>query len=248
MKPKLIAGNWKMNGSLNFGLTLAKEILNGGSTHNCEYLICPPFTVIKSIGDVISGSKITLGGQDCHANMSGAHTGDISANMLSEIGCTYAILGHSERRADHTESDSLIKLKAEAAHTSGLTAIICVGEGSTERESGKALDIVGQQILDSLPLGAVASNTVIAYEPIWAIGTGKTPTLYQITQMHLHIKSVLNDLISPEEAKSIRTLYGGSVNSENSEDILNCEGVQGALIGGASLKSESFLAIGRSCP
>tara|TARA_Y100001934_G_scaffold187548_1_gene221263 strand:+ start:1604 stop:2350 length:747 start_codon:yes stop_codon:yes gene_type:complete len=248
MTRMLIAGNWKMNGDISMAQDLATTIARGGGTSNCEYLLCPPFTVIQTVADAIGDSGISLGGQDCHAAESGAHTGDISIGMLTELGCRYVIVGHSERRSNHDESDADVKAKAEAAVGSGLTAIVCVGESEAERGSGNALAVVGGQVASSLPDAASATNTVIAYEPVWAIGTGKVPTLAQIAEMHLHIQSVLAQVLDSDSAKNFRILYGGSVNAENADEILRTDGVGGALVGGASLKAESFLAIGRSCP
>ena len=248
MARMLIAGNWKMNGDLNKARELAKAIKEGSAAHDCEYLLCPPATALSTIADSLKGSGVSLGGQDCHAEASGAHTGDISVGMLSDIGCEYVIVGHSERRSDHMESDATVKAKAETAQAGGLTAIICVGESDAQRESGEALSVVETQITQSLPNGATSSNTVIAYEPIWAIGTGKVPTLEQITEMHLHIQSVLQREMHGDSPESTKLLYGGSVNVENAVKILRCAGVTGALLGGASLKADSFLAIGQSCP
>jgi triosephosphate isomerase len=248
MERMLIAGNWKMNGELNMARKLAKAIREGSDKHGCEYLICPPATALSTIAKSLKGSVVSLGGQDCHAEVSGAHTGDISARMLSDIGCKYVIVGHSERRSAHMESDETVKVKAETAQAAGLTAIICVGESNAQRELGDALSVVETQVTQCLPNGATSLNTVIAYEPIWAIGTGKVPTLEQITEMHLHIQSVLNRQMGGHSPESTKLLYGGSVNAENADKILRCAGVMGALVGGASLKANSFLAIGQSCP
>ncbi len=246
----LIAGNWKMNGQLQAAEDLVRSIRGAAKDDGCEYLVCPPFTALSTVASILRepGSRLSLGAQDCHAAASGAHTGDISVGMLRDIGCQYVIVGHSERRGNHGESDSDVRLKAEAAHAGGLTAIICVGESDQQRMAGTALSTVEAQIVGSLPEGANAVNTVIAYEPVWAIGTGKTPTLEQISEMHIHMQSVLKDRISDSPAASLRLLYGGSVNPGNAAEILKCQGVDGALIGGASLEADSFLAIGRSCP
>jgi len=248
MTRMLIAGNWKMNGELDMARELAVAIKEGSSAHNCEYLLCPPATALSSVAEQLKDSGVSLGGQDCHAEASGAHTGDISVGMLSDIGCQYVIVGHSERRSDHRESDTVVKAKAEAAQAGGLTAIICVGESDSQRESGEALSVVEGQVTNSLPSGATSSNTVIAYEPVWAIGTGKVPTLDQITEMHLHIQSVLKREMGGNSPESTKLLYGGSVNAKNADEILQCDGVTGALVGGASLQADSFLAIGQSCP
>jgi triosephosphate isomerase len=244
----LIAGNWKMNGELNMARELANAIKEGSTAHSCEYLLCPPATALSTIAELLKDSDVSIGGQDCHAEASGAHTGDISVEMLSNIGCEYVIVGHSERRSGHMESDATVKVKAETAQAGGLVAIICVGESHTQRESGEALSMVETQVTQSLPNGATSSNTIIAYEPVWAIGTGKVPTLEQITEMHLHIQSVLQREMHGDSPESTKLLYGGSVNAENAYKILRCAGVTGALVGGASLKADNFLAIGQSCP
>ena len=248
MTRMLIAGNWKMNGDISMAQNLATTIAREGDGSNCEYLLCPPFTAIQTVAAAIGEGGISLGGQDCHAAEAGAHTGDISVGMLTNLGCGYVIVGHSERRSNHGESDADVKAKAEAAVEGGLTAIVCVGESEAERESGDALAVVGSQVASSLPDAASATNTVIAYEPVWAIGTGKVPTVEQIAEMHIHIQSVLAQELGNDSAKTVRILYGGSVNAENADEILRTEGVGGALVGGASLKAKSFLAIGRSCP
>lgn len=248
MARMLIAGNWKMNGELNMARELAVAIKEGSPAHSCEYLLCPPATALSSVAELLKGSGVSLGGQDCHADASGAHTGDVSVGMLSDIGCQYVIVGHSERRSDHMESDATVKAKAEAAQAGGLTAIICVGESDSQRESGEALSVVEAQVTNSLPSGATSSNTVIAYEPVWAIGTGKVPTLDQITEMHLYIQSVLKSEMGGDLPELTKLLYGGSVNAGNADKILQCDGVTGALVGGASLQADSFLAIGQSCP
>ena len=248
MTRMLIAGNWKMNGDISMARNLATTIAREGDFSNCEYLLCPPFTAIQTVATAIGNSGVALGGQDCHATESGAHTGDISVGMLSDLGCRYVIVGHSERRSNHDESDADVKAKAEAAIRAGMTAIVCVGESEAARELGDALAVVGSQVASSLPDAARATNTVIAYEPVWAIGTGKVPTVEQIAEMHLHIQSLLTQQLGNDSAKTVRILYGGSVNAGNAHEILRTDGVGGALVGGASLKAESFLAIGRSCP
>lgn len=248
MTRMLIAGNWKMNGELNMARELAVAVKEGSAAHSCEYLLCPPATALSTVAMSLKNSGVSLGGQDCHAEAAGAHTGDISVGMLSDIGCRYVIVGHSERRSNHMETDAAVKAKAEAAQSTGLTAIICVGESDAQRESGAALSVVETQVTQSLPNSATSSNTVIAYEPVWAIGTGKVPTLEQITEMHLHIQSVLKREMGGDSPESTKLLYGGSVNGENADKILRCDGVNGALVGGASLKADSFLSIGQSCP
>jgi len=248
MHKALIAGNWKMNGDTATARELAGAIAADSHAHACEYLVCPPFTALTEVSGVLADSGVLLGAQDCHIAASGAHTGDVSVGMLSDIGCHYVIVGHSERRSDHGESNALVKSKAAAALKGGLSVIICVGESELERESGTALATVQGQVVGSLPETSNSTNTVIAYEPVWAIGTGKVPTTAQISEMHLHISSVLENEMSESDAASTRLLYGGSVNPENAKEILRCSRVNGALVGGASLKAETFLAIGQSCP
>lgn len=252
----LIAGNWKMNGlgpgrgGLD-GLVLVADLLakiGAGPTPNGDLLVCPPATLISRVAAILGskGNVIALGGQDCHAAESGAHTGDISAEMLAEAGCRYVIVGHSERRTDHAESDSVVRAKASAAHRAGLIAIVCVGESEGERLAGKANDVVGRQLAGSLPEGASAANTVVAYEPVWAIGTGRTPTAEDIAAMHRFIRDSLKGRIGDSEL--VRILYGGSVKPSNAAEILKIRDVDGALVGGASLKASDFLAIAQACP
>jgi len=248
MPKALIVGNWKMNGDIGTARKLAGAIVAGSSTSNCDYLICPPFTALSEVSGVLQGGVVRLGAQDCHAAASGAHTGDISVGMLSDIGCQYVILGHSERRSSHGESNALVKSKATAALEGGLSVIICVGESELERKAGTALAMVEKQVVGSLPELSDSINTVVAYEPVWAIGTGTIPTTEEISEMHLHISSVLEREMSDPNAEAIRLLYGGSVNPKNSSEILRCARVNGALVGGASLEVASFLAIGESCP
>ena len=248
MPKALIVGNWKMNGDIGTARKLAGAIVAGSSTPNCDYLICPPFTALSEVSGVLEGGVVKLGAQDCHAAASGAHTGDISVGMLSDIGCQYVILGHSERRLSHGESNALVKSKATAALEGGLSVIICVGESELERKAGTALATVEKQVVGSLPELSDSINTVVAYEPVWAIGTGTIPTTEEISEMHLHISSVLEREMSDPNAEAMRLLYGGSVNPKNASEILRCARVNGALVGGASLEAESFLAIGESCP
>ncbi len=207
-----------------------------------DLLICPPATLVFTAAAVAIGTRIAIGAEDCHAKASGAHTGDISAEMLSDAGATYCIVGHSERRADHGESSALVKAKAEAALRAGLVAIVCVGETKDERVAGKALGIVRRQVKASLPDGATAQNTVIAYEPVWAIGTGLTPTVADVAEMHADIRRTLKAALKGE-ADGVRILYGGSVKPENAKTLLGVPDVNGALVGGASLKAVDFLAI-----
>lgn len=232
MPCKLAAGNWKMNG-LGADLDEVRALIAAHPSPHCGVLICPPATLLAPMAAMAKGSAVLLGGQDCHTGASGAHTGDISAAMLADAGARHVILGHSERRADHAESSDLVAAKARAAHAAGLTAIICVGETEAERDAGTTLDVVLTQLRASLPEGATAANTVIAYEPVWAIGTGRTPTLEQIAEVHDALRANLPD---PE----MSLLYGGSVKPGNAAEIFALSNVDGALVGGASLKAADF--------
>ncbi|WP_119678403.1 triose-phosphate isomerase [Indioceanicola profundi] len=244
----LIAGNWKMNGLRADGTALAAALvqrLKKADTARFDMLICPPATLIAPVGQVLEGSILALGGQDCHAAEKGAHTGDISAAMLADLGCRYVIVGHSERRQDHGESDATVRAKAAAAHKAGLIAIVCVGETEGQRDAGEAESVVTGQLKGSIPDGATAENTVIAYEPVWAIGTGRTPTNADIAAMHANIRTSLSGLVA--SADGVRILYGGSVKPGNAAEILAIDDVDGALVGGASLKDEDFWGIAASC-
>jgi triosephosphate isomerase len=239
----LVAGNWKMNG----GLAMLKEprllaAMLKDVKLKCDVMVCPPATIIRRVKSVLSGTKIRVGGQDCHWNPAGAHTGDISAEMLKEAGCSAVIVGHSERRANHGETDEIVASKARAANRAGLTAIICIGETLDERKAGNTLDVVSRQLEGSLPEGAAASNTVIAYEPVWAIGTGLTPTTAEVAEVHAHIRRRLGELMGAEGAGT-RILYGGSVKPSNAAELMGQPDVNGALVGGASLKASDFLGI-----
>lgn len=238
---KLAAGNWKMNGS---GAALAEltALVAAHPAPACEMLICPPATLIAQAAWTVRGSLLALGGQDCHPGASGAHTGDISAAMLKEAGAAYVILGHSERRADHGESDALVAAKAAAAMAAGLVAIVCVGETEAQRDAGQTLAVIGAQIDGSVPAGATAATLVVAYEPVWAIGTGRTPTLAQIAEVHAFLRARLTARIGTEAA-GVRLLYGGSVKPSNAAEIFAVADVDGALVGGASLKAADFGAI-----
>lgn len=242
----LIAGNWKMNGLVSDGRALAQAVAAGAAAAECDLLVCPPAALLSTVGAALDGSKVALGGQDCHPNASGAHTGDISAEMLSDIGCGFVIVGHSERRADHGESDGLVQSKAEAAHRAGLTAVVCVGETEAERDAGKANAVVAAQVLGSLPADASAANTVIAYEPVWAIGTGRTPTPEDVQDIHSHIRNAVSGSHGDDFAAQVRILYGGSVKPGNAKELMGLEDVDGALVGGASLVADDFLAIAAS--
>ncbi len=240
MPPRmLIAGNWKMNG-LSAMLSNLKAIADK-APEGPELLICPPATLINRA----AGYGIAIGAQDCHVAESGAHTGDISAPMVADAGAVAVILGHSERRASYAETDEIIADKARAAWAAGLTAIICVGETELERDAGAALSIVAGQIDGSVPQGATAANTVVAYEPIWAIGTGRTPTLTEIAEVHDSIRAQLSNRFGADGAQ-MRILYGGSMKPDNAAEILAIPNVDGGLVGGASLKAADFLAIARA--
>ena len=235
---KLAAGNWKMNG-LADALVEIDALAAAHPSPGCEVLICPPATLLSRLSDRASGTAIQTGAQDCHANATGAHTGDISAEMVADAGGAFIIVGHSERRADHEEDDATIRAKAEATWRAGLTAIICVGETLAEREAGRTIEVVGGQLAGSVPEVAKAANTVIAYEPVWAIGTGKVPTLEEIAEVHADIRSRLSDRFG-SEAANMRLLYGGSVKPSNAAEIFGVPNVDGALVGGASLKAADF--------
>jgi triosephosphate isomerase len=235
-----VAGNWKMNGRRADGIALAREIAERAKEpHACDLLVCPPATLLAAVGEALAGSGVALGGQDCHAAASGAFTGSISAEMLRDAGCSHVILGHSERRHGCGENDADIRAKALAAWRAGLIAIVCVGETLVEREAQIALAVVAGQLAGSLPDGATADRLIIAYEPVWAIGSGLTPTKRDIAEMH---KAIRNHIPS-----GTRILYGGSVNPKNAAEILALPEVDGALVGGASLKAEDFWAIAKAC-
>jgi len=244
----LIAGNWKMHGRRRAGLAEARAVVRGLSRRTqlaAEVLICPPAVLIPVLRTVLQGSPVALGAQDCHASPDGAHTGDLSADMLADAGCAFVIVGHSERRADHGESDRMVRAKAEAAHAAGLAAIVCVGETAAERRRGRTLQAVGGQLAGSLPKTATAANTVVAYEPVWAIGTGLTPTPEDVAEVHAMLRARLARRFR-EQGRAMRLLYGGSVNPGNAKTLLAIPEVNGALVGGASLKAASFLPIVRA--
>ncbi len=239
---KLIAGNWKMNGLRGVAQALAEAVRRGAGDIHAELLLCPPFTALAALEPVLRGSGIGLGAQDCHAKGSGAHTGDISAAMLADAGCRAVILGHSERRAEHGETDAAVRAKAEAAAATGLLPIVCVGETEAQREAGNAEAVVCAQVAASLPDGFAG---VLAYEPIWAIGTGRTPTQNDVAAMHAAIRrALLQRLGGP--GVGVRILYGGSVKPDNAASLLHLPEVGGALVGGASLDAAAFLAIARA--
>jgi triosephosphate isomerase (TIM) len=238
----LAAGNWKMNG-LMASLSEIRLIVAGAATAKCDVAVCPPATLIADAVRAAAGSRLMIGGQDCAPAPSGAFTGDISAEMIADLGAKIVIVGHSERRVAHGESDSIVRVKAEAAARAGLTAIICVGETGTEREAGKTNDVLDRQTKGSVPTGAKAGSFAVAYEPVWAIGTGLTPTPDEIAAAHAHIRSKLSETLGSGVAAATRLLYGGSVKADNARAIAAIEGVDGALVGGASLKAPEFLAI-----
>jgi triosephosphate isomerase len=245
----LIAGNWKMNGlkasSAEFEAMLAGA---SGVAGKADLLVCPPATLIAAFAEKARGSKgLAVGAQDCHPKASGAHTGDISAEMLADAGASAIIVGHSERRADHGESDVLVRQKAEAVWRAGLTAIVCIGETLEQRDAGQTLDICRGQLNASLPDAARADNLVVAYEPVWAIGTGLTPTTADVEQIHRFIRDILIARFNAEGTK-MRILYGGSVKPSNARELMAVANVNGALVGGASLKAADFLAIATGCP
>ncbi|MDO6727378.1 MAG: triose-phosphate isomerase [Cognatishimia sp.] len=241
MRRKLAAGNWKMNG-VTANLTELSAMKEAADTKQTDVLICTPAPLISRASVTAEGSNIAIGGQDCHANASGAHTGDVSAEMLVDAGADYVITGHSERRVDHGETDAIVAAKSTAAYDNDLVAVICLGESLQERESGKTLDVIGTQLKGSTPDAATAENTVIAYEPVWAIGTGKVPTLDQIAEVHDFIRAGLTERFG-DEGNGMRILYGGSVKPSNAAEIFAVSNVDGALVGGASLKADDFNAI-----
>jgi triosephosphate isomerase (TIM) len=239
LRKKLAAGNWKMNGLREDGAALARALADRSAATDsglaCDLLVCPPATLLSIVGGMLSGSGIFLGGQDCHANTKGAHTGDVSAEMLADLGCTYVILGHSERRHGHGETDAVVRDKLKGAWRAGLVAILCVGETQQQRQAGEAVSTVSAQLAESIPEGATPDNLVIAYEPVWAIGTGLTATTDDIAAMH--------DQIRARIPSGTRILYGGSVNPKNAAAILALVEVDGALVGGASLNADDFWTI-----
>ena len=243
----LIAGNWKMNG-LRGSVAEVEDLKDRLSekTPACDLLVCPPATLIMSFVEAARGSAIAIGAQDCHTARAGAHTGDISAEMIADAGATHVIVGHSERRSDHGENSTLVKAKAEAALGQNLVAIVCVGETEAEKDAGRTIDVVTEQVRASLPDNATADSVVIAYEPVWAIGTGRTPTIEDVRETHSAIRGELKSLIGKEGAR-MRILYGGSVKPSNAAELLAVSDVNGALVGGASLKAEDFWGIATAC-
>ena len=246
----LIAGNWKMNGLTADSVALVSGIAEkiAGAAAGCDVLVCPPFPLIATVAAAAQGSAIQVGAQDCHAKVSGAHTGDSSATLLKDVGCSYVIVGHSERRTDHAESDAVVKAKAAAGHAAGLVAIVCIGETLAQRDAGQTLDVNRSQLRGSLPDGADAVNTVIAYEPVWAIGTGRVATPEQAQEVHAAIRAELVAILGAEQAGKMRILYGGSMKPDNAQQLIALPDVDGGLIGGAALKVDDFVAIIRACP
>jgi triosephosphate isomerase (TIM) len=238
----LIAGNWKMNGVRADVAGIAEPLRGPAETLPCDLLVCPPTTLVHLVAQALAGSRVAVGAQDCHAEPCGAHTGDIAATMLKDAGAAWVILGHSERRGDHGETDAEVRAKVAAAMMAGLTPIVCVGETGAERLAGHQTAVVGRQLAGSLPEGFAG---VIAYEPVWAIGTGRTPTEDEVAAMHGHIRSTLLSRLG-EAGRGIRILYGGSVKPANATALLSLPEVGGALVGGASLRADDFLAIAQA--
>jgi triosephosphate isomerase len=242
----LIAGNWKMNGLKRSGAELEKIVVGAaGLRGKADLMVCPPATLLAAFADASRGSGVAIGAQDCHPEASGAYTGDLSAEMLADAGATAVIVGHSERRTLHGETDAQVRAKAMAAWRAGLLGIVCIGETRAEREGGKTLDVLGRQLDGSLPEGGTPTNLVVAYEPVWAIGTGLTPTPVDVAEAHRFIRGRISSRYGTTD---VRILYGGSVKPSNAQELLALADVDGALVGGASLKAEEFLAIAAACP
>ena len=237
---KLAAGNWKMNGTLA-SLAEVETLMHDCAGTGVEILICPPATLLRPMAERVSAGAVAVGGQDCHAKEAGAHTGDISAEQLRDAGAGYVIVGHSERRADHGETDAAVSAKAVAAHRAGIASVICVGETEAQRDANETLDVIARQLAGSVPDCATAANTVIAYEPVWAIGTGRTPTNDQIADVHAAMREALVARFA--DGAGFRLLYGGSVKPANAAEIFAIAHVDGALVGGASLKAADFAPI-----
>ncbi len=245
---KLIAGNWKMNGLRADGIALAQRIADWTRAErpSAALALFPPATLLAPLAELLAETEVALGGQDCHSAAKGAHTGDISAIMLADLGCRYVIVGHSERRQNHGETDAQVAAKAKAAHLAGLIAVVCVGESEAERDKGGALAVVTRQLTGSLPPASEAANTVVAYEPVWAIGTGRTAAPADVAEMHAAIRRHLVERAGAGD--QVRILYGGSVKPDNAGELLAVENVDGALVGGASLDAQSFIAIAKAAP
>ena len=241
MRRKLAAGNWKMNGTIE-ALDMIEDLSAAHADASCDILLCPPATLLASAAARAGTGPVAVGGQDCHTAAKGAHTGDVSAGMLAEAGATYVIVGHSERRETYGETDVAVCAKAKAAQEVDLTAIVCLGETLTQREAGETLAVIAKQLKDSVPQGSTGATLVVAYEPIWAIGTGKIPTMDEIAEVHALLRGDLTSLLGPE-GQNVRLLYGGSVKPDNAAAIFALPDVDGALVGGASLKTEDFSPI-----
>lgn len=243
----LIAGNWKMNGLSSACETIA-EVAKGLEQYSdaADCLICPPATLLSKVTETAKGSRLKTGAQDCHSATSGAHTGDVSAEMIADLGASYVIIGHSERRADHGETSEIVAAKAEAAFRAGLTPIICIGETLEAREAGRTIEVVSEQLAGSIPASAFGKAFVVAYEPVWAIGTGKVASTGQVGEVHDKVREILGERF-PGQADQTPILYGGSMKPDNAAELLAVENVDGGLIGGASLKAEDFLAIYAAC-
>ncbi len=242
MRKKLAAGNWKMNGT-EAQLAEVDSLIASHPDPKVDLLLCPPATLIERMARRIGTAQVAVGGQDCHAAVSGAHTGDVSAEMLRDAGARHVILGHSERRADHGETDACIRAKAETALAHDLIVVICVGETEAQRDAGDTLDVIRTQLAGSIPDGVTGAQLIVAYEPVWAIGTGRTPTLDQIAEVHDAIRAALTERLGAAQADTIRLLYGGSVKPGNAAEIFAVSNVDGALVGGASLKAADFSGI-----
>jgi len=239
----LVAGNWKMNGLKSSSVEIEKLVkAAAGFAGKLDLMVCPPATLVTDFAALAEGSQLLIGGQDCHPEPAGAFTGDIAAEMLADAGASAVIVGHSERRTYHREDDATVRRKAQAAWRAKLTAIVCIGETGAEREAGRTLDVVGRQLADSLPDGGTAANLVVAYEPVWAIGTGRTPTPADVVEVHRFIRERLTARFG-SAGEGMRLLYGGSVKPANAKELLTLANVNGALVGGASLKADEFLGI-----
>ena len=247
MRNRLIAGNWKMNGT---GAELAEVARFKDLTvaARCSVVICPPATLLHRMSDMLADSSVRTGGQDCHQSEAGAHTGDVSARMLADAGASHCIIGHSERRAGYSESSELVRSKAQACISAGLTAILCVGETEAERLAGRTHQVVGSQLSDSIPNSANEQNVIIAYEPVWAIGTGRTASGEQIEDVHAFIRARCAGILGDLAAPNVTIVYGGSVNPGNAAEIFGLKDVDGGLVGGASLKGDDFAAVVKALP
>jgi triosephosphate isomerase len=246
-RKKLVAGNWKMNGTAASLHEVRAMLVEAPKLAHVELAICPPAILAHAVGAILAGGPIALGGQDCHEQAHGAFTGDVSAEMWGEAGARYCIVGHSERRAGHGETDQVVAGKATSVIRAGMTPIICLGESLQQRDAGETIKVVVGQLAGSLPPAARDQSIVIAYEPIWAIGSGRTPTTAQVAEVHAALRAGLRSLLGPHQADAVRLLYGGSVKPENAPELMHVPDVDGALVGGASLKAIDFLAIARAC-